>query len=303
MRRFTSIVAASFLIHCVFLVHCPTAVMAGIYSGPSDTANSIDPAIAANDSRFVEWADVIDASRTLFGPRGSTSINQAGGVNSLGDLVADEIAAGALPGHLTVTFPNGIRNGAGHDFAVFENGFVFPSAPNLFAELAYVEVSTNGTDFARFSSLSTNTTWAGGLGQNFGGFDTTNIYNLAGKQAGGFGTPFDLDDLLTAPEVVGGAIDLGNIQFVRLVDIPGSGDFLDSEGNPILDAWLTEGSGGFDFRLGVGRGVGVINATAVPEPGGFAMAMVIATAIAAWRRRMRTNRVQTTPLSDECIAA
>jgi len=262
----------------------PGSLCAGlIYSGPTDTNHSIDPAIPAADARFVEWANDIDATRTAFAPRGSSSINVSGGFNSLGDLNAAEIATGVAPGYLTVTFPNGIRNGTGHDFAIFENGFVFPSDPFLLAELAYVEVSTDGTSFVRFPSISTNTTWAGTFGQSFGGFDSTKIHNLAGKHAAGFGTPFDLDDLLNDPLVLGGAVDLTNIQFLRLVDIPGNGAFQDSQGNPILDAWLTSGTGGFDFRLGVGAGVGVIHA--VPEPAAIVSLIIGSLFIVARKRR------------------
>ncbi|MEM7626648.1 MAG: PEP-CTERM sorting domain-containing protein [Planctomycetota bacterium] len=244
-------------------------IAAGPFSGPTDTVNGPDPAIPGNSVDFVEWADAIDADRTSFAPRGSTSISTTG-FNSLGDLDASEIDGGVTPGFLTVTFPTGIGNGDGADFAVFENGFVFPGDPNLFAELAYVEVSSNGNDFARFPSISTNTTFVGTFGQAFGGFDATNIYNLAGKHVNGLGTPFDLDDLLDHDNVTSGAIDLDNIQYVRLVDIPGNGSFLDSEGNPILDAWLTTGSGGFDFRLPAGQGIGVIHLAAPSDlPGDY----------------------------------
>jgi hypothetical protein len=263
-----------------------------IYSGPRETTHAIDPAIGASDARFVEWANRIDESRTAFAPRGSTSVNQAGGFNSLGDLNTAEITAGVKPGYLTVTFPRGIRNGAGHDFAVFENGFVFPAEPNILAELAYVEVSTDGLSFAQFPSISTNTAWAGTFGQAFGGFDATKIHNLAGKHAGGFGTPFELDDLADDPLVTGGLVDLANIQFLRLVDIPGNGAFLDSQGNPILDAWLTSGTGGYDFRLGTGSGVGVINA--VPEPAAIVSLAIGAMALAVRKwRTARSNRVRT----------
>jgi hypothetical protein len=277
---FRSIKGAAALAALMF----PASLKASIvYSGPSETTHAIDPAIPANDARFVEWANDIDASRTAFAPRGSTSINTSGGFNSLGDLNATEIANGIAPGYLTVTFPNGIRNGSGHDFAVFENGFAYPAAPYLLAELAYVEVSTDGTNFARFPSISTNTTWAGTFGQAFGGFDATKIHNLAGKHVAGFGTPFELDDLLNDSLVLGGLVDLTNIQYLRLVDIPGNGAFLDSQGNPILDAWMTSGSGGFDFRLGVGLGVGVMNA--VPEPAAVFSLVTGLMMTAAWRRR------------------
>lgn len=266
-------------VFAMLLALSATALNAGIYSGPTETSHPIDPAIPSNSPLFTEWADEIDASRTYFAPRGATTISPTG-FNSLGDLDADQIAAGDSPGYLTVTFPTGIRNGAGPDFAVFENGFAYGSPNGLFAELAYVEVSSNGVDFARFPSISTNVAPVMGSGA-FAGFDMSNVYNLAGKHAGGYGTPFNLDDLLTDPLVVGGAVNLANIQYVKLVDIPGNGSYLDSQGNPILDNWLTTGTGGFDFRLPVGQGVGVINA--VPEPASLALAGV--ASLLAWRRR------------------
>lgn len=263
-----------------------------VFSGPTETTHPIDPAIAATDSRFQEWANAIDPTRTNFGPRGSTTINQTGGFNSLGDLDATQIANGISPGFLTVTFPAGIRNGTGHDFAVFENGFTFGTnangVPGLFAEFAFVDVSTNGSDFARFQSISRNTTPLVVNGA-FAGYDVTQVYNLAGKHASGFGTPFELDELASNSLVLNGLLDLNNIQFVRLFDIPGNGSFLDSLGNPILDNWLTAGSGGFDFRLGIGRGVGVMNVTAVPEPSSLMLLGIVATGASWWRKRKRTQ--------------
>jgi hypothetical protein len=235
---------------------------AGTYSGPSQTAHLIDPAIPSVSPLFQTWANNIDASRTHFAPRGSTTISNTG-INSLGDLDATEITNSVQPGNLTVTFPKALRNGTGADFAVFENGFAFGSPNGLFAEFAYVEVSTDGTNFARFPSIFTNIAPVTGSGA-FAGYDVSNVYNLAGKHASGFGTPFNLDDLTGDPLVLGNLIDLNNIQFVKLVDIPGNGSFKDSQNNPILDNWLTTGTGGFDFRLPVGQGIGAINI--VPEP-------------------------------------
>lgn len=258
---------------------------AGVYSGPDDTTHPIDPAIPSTSPLFVEWADNILplGSGTYFAPRGSASISLTG-YNCLGDLSAEEIAEGDSPGYLTVTFPRGIRNGHGADFAVFENGFKYGTPNGLFMELAYVEVSTNGMDFARFPSISTNTGPVAGSSP-FAGYDTTNVFNLAGKHAGGFGTPFDLENLLDDQLVLAGLVDINNIQFVKLVDIPGNGAFLDSLGNPILDNWMTSGSGGFDFRLPAGMGVGVINA--VPEPGSLVLILSGAAAVATLYRRRR----------------
>jgi hypothetical protein len=260
-------------------------VDAGLYSGPTDTTHAIDPAIPGSSPLFREWANSIDPTRTQFAPRGSSVITLTG-TNSLGDLDAAEIAAGASPGYLTVTFPRGIRNGAGADFAVFENGFSFGSPNGLFAEFAYVEASSNGVDFARFPSVYTNTAPVA-LSGPFAGFDVSNVHNLAGKHAAGFGTPFNLDDLAADPLVASGDVTLANIKYLKLVDIPGNGAFVDSFGNGILDNWLTVGSGGFDFRLPVGQGVGVINA--VPEPAAD-IALIIGAAPFAWQSRNRRYR-------------
>jgi hypothetical protein len=257
-----------------------SSAFAGIYSGPTDTTNALDGAIVSGSSRFVGWANAIDASRTYFAPRGATAISETS-FNSLGDLDAAEIAAGASVGYLTVTFPQALRDGAGADFAVFENGFTFGTPNGLFAELAYVEVSTNGTDFARFSSVSTNTAPVAGSGA-FAGFDMSNVYNLAGKHAAGFGTPFDLAQLAANPLVAAGLLDLNQINYVRLVDIPGNGAFKDSLGNGILDNWLTTGTGGFDFRLPAGQGIGAINV--IPEPALLGVAGVGALTLMRRRR-------------------
>jgi hypothetical protein len=273
----------------VTLVACSQTmkvVRAGMYSGPTQTVHPIDPAIPSASPLFKEWANAIDPTRTHFAPRGSTMISTTG-FNSLGDLDATQIANGDLPGFLTVTFPQPIRNGAGADFAVFENGFAFGSPNGLFADLAYIEVSTDGTDFARFPSISTNTAPVTGSGA-FAGFDMSIVYNLAGKHAEGFGTPFNLDDLNSDPLVAGGQVNLNNIQFVKIVDIPGNGSFSDSQGHPILDNWLTTGSGGFDFRLPAGKGVGVVNA--VPEPTTFLSIAVGALCLAfVFCRKVRVS--------------
>jgi hypothetical protein len=297
---FSKLITASVSISLCF--NCEITQADLVFSGPTETAHSKDPAIAASDSRFKEWASAIDPARTVFGPRGSTAINQTGGFNSLGDLDAMQIANGVSPGFLTVTFPSGIRNGSGHDFAVFENGFTFGTntngVPGLFAEFAFVDVSTNGSDFARFQSISRNTAPLIVSGA-FAGYDVTQVYNLAGKHASGFGTPFDLSELELNPLVLNGLLDLNNVQFVRLFDIPGNGSFLDSLGNPILDNWLTSGSGGFDFRLGTGLGVGVINVSAVPEPSSFALLGLAGLCLSAFRARellsFRVDRNKDTP--------
>lgn len=176
---------------------------------------------------------------------------------SLGDLYQTQIDAGVLPGEITLTFAKAITNGTGDDFAVFENGFW--SGGKLFAELGYVEVSTDGDNWARFDSVSLTPAAVGA----YGTIDPTNVDNLMGKHEKYYGTGFDLNDLLNNSLVLSGLVNLSEINYVKVIDVPGSGDYLDSLGNPIYDAWVTWGSGGVDLDA-----VGVINEAApVPIPG------------------------------------
>ncbi|WP_231593712.1 leucine-rich repeat protein [Methanosarcina siciliae] len=180
---------------------------------------------------------------------------------SLGDLDQDQINAGELPGSVTLGFDLPIADGEGPDLAVFENGFIVSGTESIFAELAYVEVSTDGIVFARFPSISLTSGQVGG----YGSIDPTYVYNLVGKHVNAYGdswgTPFDLSTLAQAPEVLNGSVDLNSINYVRIVDIPGSGDFKDSQGNPIYDGWVTWGSGGLDLEA-----VGVINIGVASAP-------------------------------------
>lgn len=200
------------------------------------------------------------------------------------------------PGSITLGFDTAITNGTGADFAVFENGFSFGNG--FLAELAHVEVSTNGLDYIRFPSLSFNGEMVSSIG-TMQLYDMTNVYNLAGKHAANWGTPFDLQELADHTLVTSGLVDLSSIHYVRLVDVIGSGPLFDSDnnlvwagdtdsaGNPILDNWVTFDSAGFDY-VGLSTGaVGVINsATAVPEPGSM-LALSSVLAAGYWRSRQR----------------
>jgi hypothetical protein len=196
---------------------------------------------------------------------------------SLGDLSKEQIEQGVRPGEITLLFDEPIRNGGGYDFAVFENGMLSElttaegsAAGQMFAELAYVEVSSNGEDFVRFPAVSL-TEEAAGL---FGTIEISKVYNLAGKHPNSYnictGTPFDLQEIADETEVVSGIVDINDIRYVRIVDIPGSGDFYDeavmninpntrpdwdcyANNHPIYDAWNTSlvplyPSGGFDLE-------------------------------------------------------
>ncbi len=183
---------------------------------------------------------------------------------SLGDLEQEDISEGVPPGQITLSFSETIRDQNGYDFVVFENGFRFADN-EYFCELGYVEVSSNGVNFARFPAVSLT----GGRVGVSGTVDITNIYNLAGKHPNAYGvctgTGFDLSELKDDPMVQSGIVDINDIAYVRIVDIPGSGDFLDEAtwyidpcswpnwdyydaNHPVYDAWVTSGSGGFDLE-------------------------------------------------------
>jgi hypothetical protein len=192
---------------------------------------------------------------------------------SLGDLTQADIYAGTLPGRITLSFTETIRDQNGYDFVVFENGMGPICDVFYWAELAYVEVSTNGADFARFPSVSLAPYNSGSECDypipSYRIIDITDVYNLAGKHPNEgdkfTGTPFDLSEIRNEPNVVAGLVDLNNISYVRIVDIPGSGDFYDNAhklidpctwpnwgyydaNHPIYDAWVTYDSGGFDLE-------------------------------------------------------
>jgi hypothetical protein len=209
-------------------------------------------AISKNSSVFINWASSIvqfnpgpeDISDPLsviasFGVP-QNALNQVEGNST--DIVSLGDGGSIILGFI---FP--ISNGPGSDFAVFENSF-----SNLFLELAFVEVSTNGVDFVRFPSTSNspNLIQTG----SFGSTDPTLINNLAGKYRQGYGTPFDLEELIDSS-----ALNLDSILYVKIIDVVGSIDSTygskDSNRNLINDPFPTPfPSAGFDLD-----GIGVIH--------------------------------------------
>ena len=248
--------------------HVWMCALAGLALGLAPAAEAgpfTNPYVAATAPSIRAWADgVAGFAPTASGGAPATASNALGASNgvtvALGDLTAAEIAGGVDPGEITLTFSRPITNGAGADLAVFENAFVANGA--WFAELGWVEVSSDGVHFARFPSVSLNTEadLFTSFGRDFALIDRSNVRNLAGVHQANQGTLFDLDDLLGDALVQAGLVDLGAVGFVRVVDVPGDGSFLDSLGNPILDAWLTVGNGGLDLDA-------IAALHVVPEPG------------------------------------
>ncbi|MDB4568545.1 hypothetical protein N9082_01885, partial [Akkermansiaceae bacterium] len=132
----------------------------------------------------------------------------------------------------TLEFSPPIQDGKGVDFAVFENGFT-----DTFLELAYVEVSSDGITFFRFENASETGSAVG----PYGALDPTDVSGLAGKYRQGFGTPFDLSELVGAE-----AIDRSAVKYVRLIDVVG-GVSRDSSDRIIYDPWPGSGAAGFDL--------------------------------------------------------
>ena len=263
------------------------SAVAGPYAPPAGQAGST--AISADSSSFHGWAtgvveltrgpqDISDPASDLasFGSgddalgKSDATISNPNPVVSLGD-----------GGHITLSFATPITNGPGADFAVFENGFA-----DNFLELAFVEVSSDGTNFFRFPSHSLTSTAT--QVASFGTLDTTNIDGLAGKYRASFGTPFDLSLLAN----VSSLLDINNITEVRIVDVVGSIDpafgTKDSDGNLINDPWPTGfPSGGFDLDA-----VGVLNQ--VPEPSILALAATGALLVTKRRRARPAIKLRAT---------
>jgi len=238
----------------------PNAVINPIFRGWATEVVSYQPAPGLDP----QWTD----PNMALGPVTGSNVD----IVSLGDLSRQQIDQGMSPGQITLYFDETIRQGKGYDFVVFENGFVSDAnwstgsiAGQMLAELGYVEVSSNGNDFVRFPAVSLTGEVAGG----YVTIEISKIYNLAGKHPNAYGictgTPFDLKEIAEDPKVVSGLVDVNDIRYVRIVDIPGSGDFTDAamlsidpgtwpawdfyQNNlPIYDAWVTYGSGGFDLE-------------------------------------------------------
>lgn len=255
----------------------PVVQAAGIFAPAAGQPGST--AVAASSSSIEAWASgIVNYSAGANVDAGFQTPNKALGQagNSDGTSAGHnfDIVSLGNGGSITLSFSTPIANGAGNDFAVFENSF-----SDTFLELAWVEVSSNGSNFTRFPAFSLT-----GLAVSaFGTVDPTNIEGVAGKYRGGYGTPFDLEQLAGTP-----GLDLNNVAYVRLVDIVGDGSALNDLTPQALADWLnislgalppslfeiaqnapaaifdpypTMGSGGFDLDA-----IGAMNLATVPLP-------------------------------------
>ncbi|GAF91706.1 unnamed protein product, partial [marine sediment metagenome] len=116
----------------------PNAVINPIFRGWATEVVSYQPA----PGLAAQWSD----PNMALGPVTGSNID----IVSLGDLSQQQISQGVPPGQITLLFSEPIRQADGYDFVVFENGFVSSAnwgngsvAGQMFAELGYVEVSSN----------------------------------------------------------------------------------------------------------------------------------------------------------------
>ncbi len=235
---------------------------------PGAVGSDNTTAIHMSSNAIVSWADGytnmvygIDVGETWKTPE-----------KALGMAVGNSFDVVSLGrgGHITLTFSEGISDRGGFDFAVFEN-----AVNDTFLELAWVEVSSDGTTFTRFPNFSLT----GGSVGAFGSVSPTALHGYGGKYRQGYGTPFDLSELHIVKNAIDvgahnfttayitsftntyAALDFDSVQFIRLVDVVGDGNDLDVEGYAIYDPYSTFDSVGFDLEA-----VGVINSATVDGP-------------------------------------
>lgn len=262
MNKWTVILLVCFEAASVALgytVSFPTAPAAG---EPGSTA------VYMNDASLSGWAD--GYTNLVYGANVDSQWQMpANGLGAAQGSSSDIVCLGR-GGQITLSFSQGIADGSGFDFAVFENAI-----SDTFLELAWVEVSSDGIHFVRFPDFSDT---PGPVG-SFDDVYPYQIYGYGGKYRQGYGTPFDLAELhavsnsiaagghaLTAAYVADFTanmpyLDTSDVRYVRLIDVVGDGTALDCEGYIIYDPYPTSGSAGFDLDA-----VGVINQ---PAPDGL----------------------------------
>lgn len=231
---------------CVSLLFCCTPIKAQFVPPVGHEGTT---AMYKDSSAFVAWANKCNVVRGF-----QDISNQSLGYTNVGDSSLAIGLAGTNGvvslgdgGVAILEFSSPILDGNGPDFAVFENGF-----DNLFLELAFVEVSSDGIHFFRFPAISNTDTTIQTDG--FGLTDASKLQNLAGKYRAEYGTPFDLSDLANDA-----LLNKQAITHVKVIDVIGSIQnqycSRDANNHIINDPWPTGwGNGGFDLDA-----VGVIH--------------------------------------------
>jgi hypothetical protein len=198
-------------------------------------------AIAADSSIIARWGDSVAVNR---GPMyianpGAGLAGHGQGEHARGpaDMMAVSLGDG---GSATFVFDPPLQDSPGPDIAVFENSF-----DDNFLELAFVAISSDGETFITLPAVSL-TQMQEQVGP-FGTLEAEKLHNLAGKYRGGYGVPFDFEELEGH-----NAVNIMMVSHVKITDVVGSVDdtyaSFDSEGNIINDPYPTNfNTGGFDL--------------------------------------------------------
>ena len=195
----------------------------GHHGNPQDITSEINPIFKGWATEVVDYhqapgVDYLwsDPNKTLGSVTGDNRIFSAWAT-----LSREQVKEGEKPGWITLGFSEPFGDINGYDFVVFENGMISDSTTSggsikgeLLAELAFVEVSSDGENFVRFPSVSLTEK----PGEIFSTIQPDRVYNLAGKHVNAYGTctgtPFDLRSIADYNDVVSGIVDINNIRFV-----------------------------------------------------------------------------------------
>ncbi len=135
----------------LFVLFFPLFILFGL--SPEASAgpypDGVTDGIAYNDAAILGWATDCTGQRPAYATFGTwaDAVGPAPGVTN------DVVSLGD-GGHALLTFDITISDGPGPDLAVFENAFLVGGPTNVFAELGFVEVSSDGVNFARFPGHS-----------------------------------------------------------------------------------------------------------------------------------------------------
>ncbi len=202
-------------------------------------------AIHMDSSLIVGWAEEPLIERGYENIANPVQATTAGSALAAGQKADGITISLGDSGIATYHFVTPLTDKPGYDIAVYENGFYSPADLGYFLEFAFVEISSNGTDFFQFPSIAVRDT-AQQIA-SYGVTDPTQYDGLAGKYTTGYGVPFDFSVLDTVSE-----LDLTHIVSVRIVDVVGSVLPLHaqraSNGWMVNDPYPTEfAAGGFDL--------------------------------------------------------
>lgn len=191
-------------------------------------------------SIVVAWAASVPPNGYLPGLEATEYTDSSRALGPASGPATDVVVLGR-GGSIALEFAEPFANGPGADFAVWENGL--EGSGRMFAELGYVEVSSDGTAWVRFPVSTRRSEPV----ETYGWVDPADYAGFAGVHPIGTGTAFDLDVLKSLGPVSDGRVDLNHVRFVRIVDVVGDGSQRDQSGLPIYDPYPTTGTAGFDL--------------------------------------------------------